>query len=65
MSRNDKQETTQDPASTQDYDIVIVGAGPTGVELAGAMAEIAHETIPRDFRLIDTSTARIVLVEGK
>jgi NADH dehydrogenase len=43
---------------------VVVGAGPTGVELAGALAEIAHETIPRDFRLVDTTTARIVLVEA-
>jgi NADH dehydrogenase len=43
---------------------VIVGAGPTGVEMAGAMAEIAHRTIPRDFRMIDTTTARIVLVEA-
>lgn len=43
---------------------VIVGAGPTGVELAGAMAEIARESIPRDFRFIDTAAARILLLEG-
>lgn len=43
---------------------VIIGAGPTGVELAGAMAEIARRSIPGDFRFIDTTTARIVLVEG-
>lgn len=43
---------------------VIVGAGPTGVELAGAMAEIARHTLPADFRDIDTTTARIVLLEG-
>jgi NADH dehydrogenase len=43
---------------------VIVGGGPTGVELAGAMAEIAAESIPRDFRFIDTASARIILVEG-
>lgn len=43
---------------------VIVGAGPTGVELAGAMAEIARVSIPRDFRAIDTTTARIILLEG-
>ena len=43
---------------------VIVGAGPTGVELAGAMAEIARESIPTDFRFIDTASARILLVEG-
>ncbi len=44
---------------------VIVGAGPTGVELAGAMAEVARRAIPRDFRAIDTSLARVVLVEAR
>jgi NADH dehydrogenase len=43
---------------------VVVGAGPTGVELAGAMAEIARKAIPRDFRFIDTRSARILLLEG-
>ncbi len=43
---------------------VIVGAGPTGVELAGAIAEIATKTMVRDFRSIDPSRARIILVEG-
>jgi NADH:ubiquinone reductase (H+-translocating) len=43
---------------------VIVGAGPTGVELAGAMAEIARQVMPGDFRSIDTTGTRIVLVEG-
>jgi NADH:quinone reductase (non-electrogenic) len=43
---------------------VIVGGGPTGVELAGALGEIARDTLPRDFRSIDTATARIVLVEA-
>src|SRR5690606_27665249 len=43
---------------------VIVGAGPTGVELAGAMAEIARQVMPRDFRFIDTTAARILLLEG-
>jgi NADH dehydrogenase len=43
---------------------VIVGAGPTGVELAGAMAEIARSVMPRDFRFIDTKSARVVLLEG-
>lgn len=43
---------------------VIVGAGPTGVELAGALAELARDTLRRDFRSIDTSTARIILVEA-
>jgi NADH:ubiquinone reductase (H+-translocating) len=43
---------------------VVVGAGPTGVELAGQIAEIARDTVRRDFRHIDPTTARIVLVEG-
>jgi len=43
---------------------VVVGGGPTGVELAGALGEISRQTITRDFRLIDPSRARIVLVEG-
>jgi NADH dehydrogenase len=43
---------------------VIVGGGPTGVELAGALAEIARHTLARDFRRIDPSQARVVLVEG-
>lgn len=43
---------------------VVVGAGPTGVELAGAMAEIARRVMPGEFRAIDPTTARILLVEG-
>jgi len=42
---------------------VVVGAGPTGVELAGTLAELAHHTLRKDFRNIDPSTARILLVE--
>jgi len=43
---------------------VIVGAGPTGAELAGALGEIANDTLRHDFREINTSEARIILVEG-
>lgn len=42
----------------------IVGGGPTGVELAGAIKEIAGETIPRDYKHIDTRTTRVILFEG-
>lgn len=42
----------------------IVGGGPTGVELAGAIAELAYSTLKKDFRNIDTSEARILLLEG-
>ena len=43
---------------------VIVGAGPTGAELAGALGEIARHTLRREFRSIDPAEARILLVEG-
>jgi NADH dehydrogenase len=43
---------------------VIIGGGPTGVELAGALAELARAALVRDFRRIDPATARIVLVEA-
>ncbi len=43
---------------------VIVGAGATGLELAGALAEIAHETLKNDFRRINPKDARIILMEG-
>jgi NADH:ubiquinone reductase (H+-translocating) len=43
---------------------VVVGAGPTGVEMAGSMAEIAQRSLTRDFRRIDPGTARVVLLEG-
>jgi len=43
---------------------VIIGGGPTGVEMAGAIAEIARYTLAKDFRHIDPSHARVILVEG-
>ena len=43
---------------------VIIGAGPTGVELAGALAEIAHQTFKRDFRSINPADAEILLLDG-
>jgi NADH dehydrogenase len=42
----------------------IVGGGPTGVEMAGAIAEVARQTLARDFRRIDPRTARILLIEA-
>jgi NADH:ubiquinone reductase (H+-translocating) len=44
---------------------VVVGAGPTGVEMAGALSEIARDTLARDFRRIDSREARVILVEGE
>jgi NADH dehydrogenase len=43
---------------------VIIGGGPTGVEMAGAISEIARHTLAKDFRHIDPSQARVILVEG-
>jgi NADH:ubiquinone reductase (H+-translocating) len=43
---------------------VVIGAGPTGVEMAGTMAEIARHTLPGEFRNINPATARVLLVEG-
>ncbi|MBV9493392.1 MAG: NAD(P)/FAD-dependent oxidoreductase [Acidobacteria bacterium] len=44
---------------------VVIGAGPTGAEMAGALSEIARQTMLRDFRRIDPSSARVILLEGK
>jgi len=43
---------------------VVVGAGPTGVEMAGQIAELAHRTLKRDFRAINTRKARVILVDA-
>ena len=44
---------------------VIIGGGPTGVEMAGAIAEISRHTLAKDFRHIDPSQARVILIEGE
>jgi len=44
---------------------VVIGGGPTGVEMAGAIAEISRHTLAKDFRHIDPSQARIILIEGE
>jgi NADH dehydrogenase len=58
-------ERESDPAKVHAWmTFVIVGGGPTGAELAGALAEIAKDTLRHNFRKIDPSEARIILVEG-
>jgi NADH:ubiquinone reductase (H+-translocating) len=58
-------EREHDPARRAEWmTFVIVGGGPTGVELAGALGEIARDTLRRDFRSIDTADARIIVVEA-
>jgi len=61
----EKAERETDPSRQRDLlTFVIVGGGPTGVELAGTLAEIARQTLRDEYRSIDTSHARIVLVEA-
>lgn len=58
-------ELEQDPARRAEWlTFVIVGGGPTGVELAGALAELARDTMRGEFRRINPAQARIVLIEG-
>lgn len=58
-------ERTDDPAETVGWlTFVVIGAGPTGVELAGALKEIATHTMARNFRTFNPADARVVLVEG-
>ena len=61
----EKAESTADAAERGALlTIVIVGGGPTGVELAGAFAELARTVLKRDFRRIDPAQARIILIEA-
>ncbi len=61
----EEAEAASDPVLRQRLlTFVLVGAGPTGVEMAGALAELAHTTLSRDFRNINPHTARIILVEA-
>ncbi|HET9985525.1 MAG TPA: NAD(P)/FAD-dependent oxidoreductase [Longimicrobiales bacterium] len=65
LSAFEAAEWEADPVARQRrLTFVIVGAGPTGVELAGAMATVAHQVLPGDFRFVDTTRARVILVEG-
>jgi NADH dehydrogenase FAD-containing subunit/uncharacterized membrane protein YphA (DoxX/SURF4 family) len=58
-------ERSQNEAERQAWlTFIIVGGGPTGVELAGAMAELARHGLTREFRMFDPATARIVLVQA-
>jgi NADH dehydrogenase len=58
-------ERIDDPVQRRAWlTFVIVGAGPTGVELAGAIAEIARQTLKNDFRSIDPKEAQIILMDG-
>jgi NADH dehydrogenase len=61
----EKAENETDPVERDKLlTIVVVGGGPTGVELAGAFAELTRTVLNRDFRRIDPTKARIILIEG-
>src|SRR5467141_2677218 len=58
------EKTTDEAARKAAMTFVVIGGGPTGVEMAGAIAEIARYTLAKDFRHIDPSQARVILVEA-
>ena len=61
----EKAEITSDPEERKRLlTTVVIGGGPTGVELAGAFSELAHHVLKRDFRRIDPTHARVILVES-
>lgn len=65
LSAFEAAERETDPARRASWlNFVVVGGGPTGVELAGALAEVAHHTLPDEFRQADLSQARVYLVEA-
>jgi len=61
----ERAECANDPAEARAWlNFVVVGAGPTGVELAGTLAEIARHTLRSEFRHIDPTHARVILIES-
>src|SRR5215467_7145194 len=58
------EKTNDEAARRAAMTFVIIGGGPTGVEMAGAIAEISRYTLAKDFRRIDPSRARVILIEG-
>lgn len=65
LAKFEMAELSDDPVERAKWlTFVVIGAGPTGVELVGQIAELAHVVLPPDYRRIDTRTARIILLEG-
>lgn len=61
----ERAEISEDPEEqARQLTFVVVGGGPTGVEMAGAIAELAHHALAKDFRHINSRSARIILVEA-
>jgi len=59
------EKITDEAARRAAMNFVIIGGGPTGVEMAGAIAEISRYTLAKDFRHIDPAQARVILIEGE
>jgi NADH dehydrogenase len=65
LSAFEMAELATDPQERSEWlTFVVIGAGPTGVELVGQVAELAHKVLPRDYRSVDTTEAKILLLEG-
>jgi NADH:ubiquinone reductase (H+-translocating) len=65
LAKFEMAEIEPDPKERAEWlTFVVVGAGPTGVELVGQIAELAHTVLPRDYRSFNTKDARIILLEG-
>ncbi|WP_420120586.1 NAD(P)/FAD-dependent oxidoreductase [Nakamurella sp.] len=65
LSKFEMAEMASDPVERAEWlTFVVIGAGPTGVELAGQLAELAHIVLPQEYRTVDTTEARIILLEG-
>jgi NADH dehydrogenase len=65
LTKFEMAEIATDPRERAEWlTFVVIGAGPTGVELVGQIAELAHTVLPRDYRMVDTNEARIILLEG-
>jgi NADH dehydrogenase len=61
----ERAERCTEPAEREPWmTFVVIGGGPTGVEMAGTMTEIAQHTLPQEFRRIDSTHTRVVLLEG-
>jgi NADH dehydrogenase len=65
LAKFEMAELATDPAERAEWlTFVVIGAGPTGVELVGQIAELAHTVLPQDYRSVNTREARIILLEG-
>ncbi|MGS0686128.1 NAD(P)/FAD-dependent oxidoreductase [Nakamurella sp. GG22] len=65
LSKFEMAELATDPKERAEWlTFVVIGGGPTGVELAGQLSELAHKVLPQEYRAVNTNEARILLLEG-